>query len=34
MELDDMEKLVREKGLVQKTPAGPSDEALRAKAPR
>ena len=32
MELDDMEKLVREKGLVQKTPAGPSDEALRGKA--
>jgi Xaa-Pro aminopeptidase len=29
MELDDMEKLVREKGLVQKTPAGPSDEVLR-----
>jgi Xaa-Pro aminopeptidase len=34
MELDDMEKLVREKGLVQKTPAGPSDEALRGAAKR
>lgn len=36
MELADMEKLVREKGLVQKTPAGPSEEALRggAKAAR
>jgi Xaa-Pro aminopeptidase len=32
MELDAMEALVREKGLVQKVPAGPSDEALRGKA--
>jgi Xaa-Pro aminopeptidase len=29
MELDAMEALVREKGLVQKAPAGPSDEVLR-----
>ena len=32
MELDAMEALVREKGLVQKVPAGPSDEVLRGKA--
>jgi len=31
MELDAMEALVKEKGLVQKVPAGPSDEALRSK---
>jgi Xaa-Pro aminopeptidase len=31
MELDAMEALVKEKGLVQKVPAGPSDDALRAK---
>jgi Xaa-Pro aminopeptidase len=30
MELDAMEALVKEKGLVQKVPAGPSDEVLRA----
>ena len=29
MELDAMEAMVKEKGLVQKVPAGPSDEALR-----
>jgi Xaa-Pro aminopeptidase len=33
MELDAMEALVKEKGLVQKVPAGPSDEVLRNKAP-
>lgn len=33
MELDDMERLVREKGIVQKVPAGPSDEQLRAARP-
>ena len=33
MELDAMEALVREKGLVQKAPAGPADEALRGKGP-
>ena len=31
MELDAMEAMVKEKGLVQKVPAGPSDEALRGK---
>jgi Xaa-Pro aminopeptidase len=31
MELDAMEALVKEKGLVQKAPAGPSDEALRGR---
>jgi Xaa-Pro aminopeptidase len=31
MELDAMEALVKEKGLVQKVPAGPSDEVLRRK---
>ena len=29
MELDDMEALVREKGIVQKVPAGPSEDVLR-----
>jgi Xaa-Pro aminopeptidase len=33
MELDAMEALVKEKGLVQKVPAGPGDEALRARRP-
>jgi Xaa-Pro aminopeptidase len=31
MELDAMEALVKEKGIVQKVPAGPSDDALRAR---
>ena len=31
MELDAMEAMVKEKGLVQKVPAGPSDEVLRGK---
>jgi Xaa-Pro aminopeptidase len=31
MELDAMEALVKEKGLVQKVPAGPSDQVLRGK---
>jgi Xaa-Pro aminopeptidase len=31
MELDAMEALVREQGLVQKVPAGPADDVLRAK---
>ena len=33
MELDAMEALVKQKGLVQTAPAGPSDEALRARRP-
>jgi len=33
MELDAMEAMVKEKGLVQKAPAGPPDEALRRKTP-
>lgn len=33
MELDAMEAMVKEKGLVQKVPAGPADEVLRRKTP-
>jgi Xaa-Pro aminopeptidase len=33
MELDAMEALVKEKGLVQKVPAGPSDDVLRRRQP-
>jgi Xaa-Pro aminopeptidase len=33
MELDAMEAMVQEKGLVQKVPAGPSDDALRSRKP-
>jgi Xaa-Pro aminopeptidase len=31
MELDEMEALVKQKGLVQRVPAGPSDDALRSR---
>jgi hypothetical protein len=31
MELDAIEALVKEKGIVQLKPAGPADEALRAR---
>ena len=33
MELDAMEAMVKEKGLVQKAPAEPADESLRARKP-
>ena len=33
MELDAMEAMVKERGLVQKVPAGPADETLRARRP-
>jgi Xaa-Pro aminopeptidase len=33
MELDAMEAMVREKGIVQKVPAGPADDVLRARKP-